>query len=72
MSDRFDHPNCTNLTISWQYGNLHDNLNDLLVHGTPGEIRKKVNEVTDTAKPYGNFILAASDYFTEGTPYENI
>ena len=45
---------------------------DLLVNGTPDEIRKKVKEITDTAKPYGNFILAASDYFTEGTPYDNI
>ncbi len=26
----------------------------------------------DIAKPYGNFILAASDYSCEGTPYENI
>lgn len=45
---------------------------ELLVHGTPEEIRKKVKEVIDIAKPYGNFILAASDYFSEGTPYENI
>ena len=45
---------------------------DLLVHGTPEQIRQKVKEITDTAKPYGNFILAASDYFSEGTPYENI
>ncbi|MBT3276285.1 MAG: hypothetical protein HN368_24265 [Spirochaetales bacterium] len=45
---------------------------DLLVNGTPAEIRKSVKDLTDIAKPYSNFILAASDYFTEGTPYENI
>jgi len=45
---------------------------DLLVNGTPEEIRKKVEEILTIAKEYGNFILAASDYFSEGTPYDNI
>ena len=45
---------------------------ELLVNGTPKEIRNKVKEVLGIAKPYGNFILAASDYFSEGTPYENM
>ena len=45
---------------------------DMLVNSTPSEIRKKVKETIDIAKPYGNFILSTSDYFSEGTPYENI
>lgn len=31
-----------------------------------------MKRVLDIAKPYGNFILAASDYFSEGTPYDTI
>jgi len=45
---------------------------DMLVNGTPAEIRKKVKETIAIAKPYGNFILSTSDYLSEGTPYENI
>ncbi len=45
---------------------------DFLVHATPNEVRKEVKRVLDIAKPYGNFILAASDYFSEGTPYDTI
>jgi uroporphyrinogen decarboxylase len=39
---------------------------------TPGQVRDRVREVLDTVKPRGGFILAASDYFSEGTPPENI
>ena len=45
---------------------------DFLIKATPDEVRRKVKEVLDIAKPYGNFILAASDYFSEGTPEENL
>lgn len=61
--DTFDH----DIVLS---GNL-DQI-DFLIHASPAEVRKKVKEILDIAKPYGNFILAASDYFSEGTPYENI
>jgi uroporphyrinogen-III decarboxylase len=45
---------------------------DFLVHASPDEVRTKVKDVLEIVKPYGNFILAASDYFSEGTPYENL
>ncbi len=39
---------------------------------TPAQVRARVREVLDAVKPRGGFILAASDYFSEGTPPENI
>ncbi|TFG59060.1 MAG: hypothetical protein E4H36_14485, partial [Spirochaetales bacterium] len=45
---------------------------DFLVHATPEDIKKKVREILAIARPHGNFILAASDYFSEGTHYENV
>lgn len=45
---------------------------NFLIRATPAEVRKKVKEILLLAKTYGNFILAASDYFSEGTPYDNL
>lgn len=45
---------------------------DFLVHAQSGEVRKKVKDILTLAKRHGNFILAASDYFSEGTPEENL
>lgn len=56
--------------LPWIYGNI-DQI-DFLVHATPEEVKREVKRVLDIAKPFGNFILAASDYFSEGTPYDNI
>lgn len=39
---------------------------------TPAEVRLRVREVLELAKQRGGFILAASDYFSEGTPPENL
>ena len=39
---------------------------------TPDEVRSRVREVLELAKQRGGFILAASDYFSEGTPPENL
>jgi uroporphyrinogen-III decarboxylase len=36
------------------------------------EIRQRVRGILESAKPRGNFILAATDYFSEETPYSNI
>ena len=38
----------------------------------PDAIRARVYEVMETVRLRGTFILAATDYFTEGTPYDNI
>ena len=36
------------------------------------EIRRKVAQVLEKAKVRGNFILGTTDYFSEGTPHQNI
>jgi uroporphyrinogen decarboxylase len=43
-----------------------------LMEATPYQVRERVKEVLAFTKDKGRFILAASDYFLEGTPYENI
>lgn len=45
---------------------------DFLRNATPEQIKKEVRRVLEKAKARGNFILATTDYFSEGTPYENI
>jgi uroporphyrinogen-III decarboxylase len=39
---------------------------------TPGEVRDRVKEVLLKVKPRGNWILSTTDFFFDGTPYENI
>ncbi len=39
---------------------------------TPAQVREKVGEVLELVKPRGNFILSTTDFFFDGTPYENI
>ncbi len=53
---------------------LSGNLDQIsfLKTATEDQVREKVREILETVKPRGNFILAATDYFSEGTPYENI
>jgi uroporphyrinogen decarboxylase len=53
---------------------LSGNLDQIsfLKDATPDEVRDEVKRVVDTVKDRGNFILAASDYFSEGTPEENL
>ena len=45
---------------------------DFLRKAAPVEIREEVRRVLDAVKKRGNFILATTDYFSEGTPHENI
>ena len=44
------------------------------VHGdaTPDEVRERVRELMEKVKPRGNLILSTTDFFFDGTPYENI
>ena len=53
---------------------LSGNLDQIsfLKTATPEEVTNKVREVLTAAKKRGSFILAASDYLSEGTPEENI
>lgn len=45
---------------------------DFLVHATPDEVRRRTREILEAAKKRGHFILATSDYISEGTPEENL
>lgn len=43
-----------------------------LRNATPDEIRQEIKGILSVVKKRGNFILSTTDYFSEGTPYENI
>jgi hypothetical protein len=45
---------------------------EFLMTATPAEVRERVREVLDKARPRGNLILSATDFFFDGTPYANI
>lgn len=45
---------------------------EFLRRATPAEVQTQVKQVLEPAKRRGNFILGTTDYFTEGTPYENL
>jgi uroporphyrinogen-III decarboxylase len=45
---------------------------EFLRKAKPPEIKEKVKELLDKVKPRGNWILCTSDFFFDGTPYENI
>jgi uroporphyrinogen decarboxylase len=56
-----------NITLS---GNI-DQIS-FLKEASPEKIEEKVKSILTKAKKRGNFILATTDYFSEGTPEENI
>jgi uroporphyrinogen decarboxylase len=39
---------------------------------TPNDVRQRVKDVVLKVKPRGNWILSTTDFFFDGTPYENI
>ena len=43
-----------------------------LMEATPQQVREKVRDVLETVKPRSNWILSTTDFFFDGTPYENI
>jgi hypothetical protein len=45
---------------------------DFLMKATPEQVKEKVREVLEKVKPRGNWILSTTDFFFDGTPYENI
>ena len=45
---------------------------DFLVKATPKEIKERVRQTLEKAKPRGNFILSTTDWPFDNTPFENI
>jgi uroporphyrinogen decarboxylase len=45
---------------------------EFLKKATPAEIRERVKQVLERVKPRGNWILSTTDFFFDGTPYQNI
>ena len=43
-----------------------------MIQATPDEVREKVRDLLLKVKPRGNWILSTTDFFFDGTPYENI
>jgi uroporphyrinogen-III decarboxylase len=45
---------------------------EFLMKATPEQVKEKVRELLLKVKPRGNWILSTTDFFFDGTPYENI
>ncbi len=45
---------------------------DFLMKATPQQVKDRVRGVLATVMPRGNWILSTTDFFFDGTPYENI
>jgi uroporphyrinogen decarboxylase len=45
---------------------------DFMIKAAPEQVRGRVREVLLKVKPRGNWILSTTDFFFDGTPYENI
>ena len=43
-----------------------------LREANPAEVKNKVKDIVIKGKNRGNFVLSTSDYFLDGTPYDNI
>jgi uroporphyrinogen-III decarboxylase len=45
---------------------------EFMIQAAPEQVRERVREVLFKVKPRGNWILSTTDFFFDGTPYENI
>ncbi len=45
---------------------------EFMMQATPQEVRERVRDLLLKVKPRGNWILSTTDFFFDGTPYENI
>ncbi len=45
---------------------------EFLVNRTPNDVEEEVKQLIEKVKRRGNFIVATSDYISNGTPHENI
>jgi uroporphyrinogen-III decarboxylase len=45
---------------------------EFMVKAKPGQVRERVRELPEKVKPRGNWILSTTDFFFDGTPYDNI
>lgn len=45
---------------------------EFMIKATPAEVKQRVRELIEKVKDRGNFILSTTDFFFDGTPYDNI
>jgi uroporphyrinogen decarboxylase len=45
---------------------------EFMVKATPRQVKDRVKELLEKVKPRGNWILSCSDFFFDGTSYDNI
>jgi uroporphyrinogen-III decarboxylase len=45
---------------------------EFMVKATPEQVKERVRQLLHTVKPRGNWILSTTDFFFDGTPYDNI
>ncbi len=45
---------------------------EFMVKASPQEVRERVRDLLAQVKPRGNWILSTTDFFFDGTPYDNI
>ena len=45
---------------------------EFMIKATPHQIKERVKELLEKVKPRGNWILSCSDFFFDGTSYDNI
>jgi uroporphyrinogen decarboxylase len=45
---------------------------EFLMKASPAEVKARTRELVEKVKPRGNWILSTTDFFFDGTPYENI
>jgi uroporphyrinogen-III decarboxylase len=45
---------------------------EFLMKATPAEVKARTRALIEKVKSRGNWILSSTDFFFDGTPYENI
>ena len=45
---------------------------EFLMHASPQQVKERVRDLLVKVRPRGNWILSTTDFFSDGTPYENI
>ena len=45
---------------------------EFMIKATPAQVKERIKELLDQVKSRGNWILCTSDFFFDGTSYDNI